>query len=71
MKLLDTIQADVQKSDNWLKIICCTCIEIFFRAVSLLDKKLMTAQIATGLKKCQLFNTIYSKENGIHVQQLS
>ena len=68
MKLLDTIQADVQKSDNWLKIICRTCIENCFRAVSHIDKKWLTDQIATGFKKCQLFNTIYSKENGIHVQ---
>ena len=44
-----------------------------FRAVSLLDKKILTARIVFGQQKygkCQLLDTIYSKENGIHVRQL-
>jgi hypothetical protein len=53
IQLLDTIRADVKKvtTGRKSKIICRTCIENHFRAVSLLDKKLMTAQIATGQQK--------------------
>jgi hypothetical protein len=37
-----------KKTGRKSKIICRTCIENCFQAVSLLDKKIMTAQIATG-----------------------
>jgi hypothetical protein len=50
IQLLDTIHTDVKKvtTGRTSKIICPTCIENHIQAVSLLDKKLMTAQIATG-----------------------
>jgi hypothetical protein len=44
-----------------------------FRAVSLLDKKYQLFEnqmLDKGGGKCQLLNTIYSKENGVHVRQL-
>jgi hypothetical protein len=50
IQLLNTIHADVKKvtTGRTSKIICRTCIENHFQAVSLLDKKLMTARIAYG-----------------------
>jgi hypothetical protein len=44
-----------------------------FWAVSLLDKKyqlLELQMVDKGFGKCQLLDTIYSKENGVHVRQL-
>ena len=44
-----------------------------FRAVSLLDKKnqlFENQMLDKGGGKCQLLDTIYSKENGVHVWQL-
>jgi hypothetical protein len=53
IQLLDTIQADINNvtTGRTSKTICCTCIENHFQAVSLLDKKLMTAGVATGGQK--------------------
>jgi hypothetical protein len=39
------------KTGQKSKIICRTCNKNCFQAVSLLDNKLMTAQIATGQQK--------------------
>jgi hypothetical protein len=69
------MSSSCQKSDNWSKTknMCCACYRNCFQAVSLLDQRWMTAQIATGwqnFEKCQLLSTIYSKENGLHVWQL-
>ncbi len=73
--LLDTIRAIIIFFVNCSKIKNhekSSAVRVF-RAVSLLDKKILTARIAIGRKgfeKCQLLITIYSKENGVHVRQL-
>ena len=44
-----------------------------FQAVSLLDNKYQLFEnqmLDKGGGKCQLLDTIYSKENGVHVRQL-
>jgi hypothetical protein len=44
-----------------------------FRAVSLLDKKFQLLELQMvdkGFGKCQLLDTIFCKENGVHVRQL-
>ncbi len=44
-----------------------------FRAVSLLDKKYQLLEfqmVDKGFGICQVLDTIYCKENGVHVRQL-
>ncbi len=73
--LLDTVRAIIFFLVNCSKIKNhgkSSAVRVF-RAVSLLDKKYQLFEnqmLDKGGGKCQLLDTIYSKENGGHVRQL-
>ena len=70
--LLDTIRAFDKKSEKWLTIknICRTCISSSFTFIQKKYQLLKLQMVDKGFGKCQLLDTIYCKENGVHVRQL-
>jgi hypothetical protein len=70
--LLDTVRADDKNMWNCSKIkkVCCTrCVE----QMQVLDQNeqlLKLYLLNKRLKKCQLLDNIFSKENGVHVRQI-
>jgi hypothetical protein len=71
-QLLNTIQENDKKvkTGRQSKIICRTCISSSFTFSQKKYQLLELQMVGKGFGKCQLLNTIYSKENGVHVRQL-
>jgi hypothetical protein len=72
IQLLDAIQANVKKIDNWSKIKN-HLPYVYFEQFHFLTKKyqLLKLQLVDfSFEKCQQLDTIYSKENCVHVRQL-
>ncbi len=58
------------KTGRKSKIICRTCISSSFTFRQKKYQLLELQLVDKGFGKCQLLDTIYSKENGVHVRQL-
>ena len=70
--LLDTIRANDKKSEKW-STIKKYLPYVYFEQFHFLSKKYQLFEnqmVDKGGGKCQLLDTIYSKENVVHVRQL-
>ncbi len=66
-QLLNTIRANDKKSENWLTIKNYLPY-VYFEQFHFQTKKFQL--LDKGFGKCHPLDTIYSKENGVHVRQL-
>jgi hypothetical protein len=71
-QLLDTIRANVTfLSTGRIRLIFGDQLDSISFTLSQKKYQLLELQMVNkGLGKCQLLDTIYSKENGVHVRQL-
>ena len=70
--LLDTIRANDKKSEKWSTIKKYLPYVYFeqFHVKTKTYQLLELQMVDKGFGKCQLLDTIYCKENGVHVWQL-
>ena len=72
-QLLDTVRADDKNILNCSKIkkVCRTCSVEQMQVLDQNEQLLELHLLDKRLKKYQLLDNIFSKENGVHVQQIS